>query len=827
MNNLVKFTFNKVTTKLNKQGIEKKVLHGLPSWGEITKENMNNYNITSHTAHAIICGEISGITVLDLDSTLTYETLIREHPELNECYTVRTKNGAHIYFNYDPSINQTTDTINHIDIRSNGGFVIAPPTTYTLKNSTTFTYTNNNGKLIDFPEYIKPMLSQFNKPPETKKTKNKKPIVPVATLCIQEDDIIPNEADTLFINKIIDAGLITQMATPYMEWIKVGFIIKQTLGLIHGFDVFNKFSKLSNAYDENGTRAFWNTKQTFTGKPSTLATLKKNARETNPIIYKQIYTECYPTEPKERKPSKHELETMELVDQYDKLQQLWKTKLNNGDMEELPDGREIPFFMGLYDGVMTDLDAVRKLLRIYPYFKYCKGILYAFNFNSGLWTNNKSEICGIITKFERYLHIMNYLNNNWVRSEFKSYGNCLNLIENLYTLLKTECTDNAWLTKTQNSGLNKLLFPNGWYEFETKTFYDKDTYNFNPDNVFFGCMPFNFEPFTDADIDYMETIKQRLFYDTIGVNLGNYLILNIARGLAGECMKRIIFAIGDTNSGKGVLTKAISYALGEYCGTFNAESLAYRETSSDEAQQNRWILLLFSKRIIISNEVKSNVKFNGNIIKKIVSGGDAVVGRTHGGEETECITHFLPIVFSNDMNPIVPYDSAVHDRVGCVSFSKHFVKDNPSDDTELLMDPNIKFEVATQRFAQCLVGILLMAHADYVDNNKIEPICEEAFNSKDTWIAPSKISPIELFLQDFEFTNIDADFIQTTAIDDWHKSQENIGISSLKLKLLIKEYAKKHNLLNIYSKSHKIKSKNVQCWHGITRSCLLDNDDDI
>ena len=169
MNNFVRFSFNKISTKINKQGIEKKVLNGLPSWSEITKENMDNYNITSHTATAIICGEISGITVLDLDSLLIYETLIKEHPELTECYTVFTKNGAHLYFNYNKGINQTTDTINHIDIRNDGGFVIAPPTTYTLKNSTTFTYTHNNGKLIDFPEYIKPMLSQFNKPIETKK----------------------------------------------------------------------------------------------------------------------------------------------------------------------------------------------------------------------------------------------------------------------------------------------------------------------------------------------------------------------------------------------------------------------------------------------------------------------------------------------------------------------------------------------------------------------------------------------------------------------------------------------------------------------------------
>jgi len=819
MNNLVHFTFPKINTKINKMGIEKKIPQCMPSWADITRDNMHMYHNSDHKCKAILCGEISGITVLDFDTKIAYNELIQEYPELRQCYTVSTLKGYHVYLKYTPDIQSTTNPITNIDIRNNGTIVFAPPTTYTLKNSTIATYeVLINGVLIDFPEYLKPRFIQ-----QPKKISKKKTIIPAiipVASPVDDIDITPNEQDIFFIDKVIDAGLITHLATSYIDWIKIGFIIKLTIGLRRGFDLFNKFSKLSNAYDENAVISFWNTKQTYTGKPATLSSLKRSAKETNPNLYKQIYNECYPKEqkePKEPKISKREKENTEIIEKYGKLEQLWRDKLDRGDIETLPDGREIPFFIGLYDGVMNDLDAVHKLLRIYPYFKFCKNILYAFSFTSGLWTSNKSEVCAMITKFEDYLHIMNNIDGNWVKSEFKSYGNCLNLIEIIYNLIKSQCIDNSWLKRVQNNGLHKLLFPNGWYEFNTKTFYDKTIYPFNPDNVFFGCMPYPFESFTEDDILYMETIKQRLFYDTIGFNLGNYFILNIARGLSGECMKRILFAIGDTNSGKGVLTAAISSALGEYAGTFNAECLAYSESSQDEAQKNRWVLLLSHKRIIISNEVKSEVKFNGNSIKKIVSGGDAIVGRTHGGEETECITHFLPIVFTNDMNPIVPYDSAVHDRVGCIGFNKHFVKDNPSDDTELLMDPNIKSEVATKRFSQCFVGILLMEHANYVDNKKIEPYCEEAINSKDIWIAPNKLNPIDLFLQTYEFTNIETDYIENKSIDDWHADQKNFGISSLKLRLLIKEYAKKNNLNNVISKAKKINKKTTQCWHGITR----------
>ena len=53
-------------------------------------------------------------------------------------------------------------------------------------------------------------------------------------------------------------------------------------------------------------------------------------------------------------------------------------------------------------------------------------------------------------------------------------------------------------------------------------------------------------------------------------------------------------------------------------GSFNAKNLAYKNTSQDETQIMRWALLLRHKRVIFSNEVKSTVELNGNMIEKIV-----------------------------------------------------------------------------------------------------------------------------------------------------------------------------------------------------------------
>ncbi len=60
--------------------------------------------------------------------------------------------------------------------------------------------------------------------------------------------------------------------------------------------------------------------------------------------------------------------------------------------------------------------------------------------------------------------------------------------------------------------------------------------------------------------------------------MDDYLILNLARGLAGDRTKRLFFGLGESGSGKTVITQAIMSSCGDYAGSFNAENLAYRNT---------------------------------------------------------------------------------------------------------------------------------------------------------------------------------------------------------------------------------------------------------
>ena len=76
----------------------------------------------------IVTGKISGITVIDIDTKGGKAVSLDVFPKT---YTVKTPTGGyHLYYQYDPDIQQTANTFPqfpHVDIRNDGGYVLAPP----------------------------------------------------------------------------------------------------------------------------------------------------------------------------------------------------------------------------------------------------------------------------------------------------------------------------------------------------------------------------------------------------------------------------------------------------------------------------------------------------------------------------------------------------------------------------------------------------------------------------------------------------------------------------------------------------------------------------
>lgn len=474
-----------------------------------------------------------------------------------------------------------------------------------------------------------------------------------------------------------------------------------------------------------------------------------------------------------------------------------------GDLGEAKDVEKM-------SGVETDLEAAEKLFSIYPYWVFCEKKLYVFDQDTGLWCDDRTSVNKVIHQHSDYLHVI--VTKSGVKEKSTlSYGNTVKLRDKLPSILETLCKNNNWLKEKEKSSLKKLLFKNGYLDGVEGKFYHKDVYGFNPDIVFFGRIHHDFEI---CDEDYMNDIRERLFYLPLGKEQGEYMVQNLARGLMGDTMKRFMFGLGGTNCGKSVMTSAVTLACGDYVGAFNAENLALRASSDDEARSMRWALLLRYKRLIFSNEMKTKSKINGNMIKKLSSGGeDKAVGRTHGQEECEFIPHFLAIAFANDLPPITPQDDAVINRVKCLSFEKEFVS-NPQEGNpfEIQKKDSIKQEIQTLAFQKALVRLLCSTYVRLID----EGIPEEppaVVEANEEWIGDD-LDPMAEFLLEFRITDNEEHFTQSSKIEAFFDAA-NIDIGMKKFGGLLKKYCILNGHKSVKRGAKSIKGKTKKVWFGI------------
>ena len=77
------------------------------------------------TAMGIICGQVSGLMVLDFDDLRSYRKFCMRFPELVRSYTVKTRRGFHVYFRTRTSVRSQKFVGG--DMKGERSFVIAPP----------------------------------------------------------------------------------------------------------------------------------------------------------------------------------------------------------------------------------------------------------------------------------------------------------------------------------------------------------------------------------------------------------------------------------------------------------------------------------------------------------------------------------------------------------------------------------------------------------------------------------------------------------------------------------------------------------------------------
>ena len=427
----------------------------------------------------------------------------------------------------------------------------------------------------------------------------------------------------------------------------------------------------------------------------------------------------------------------------------------------------------------TDQSCAESILKKFPHFKYCRGEFYAYDDRTGLYSTEPIFIQQLVGKYGGM------------------YTTSMMRRKNVIAMIKTLVIDEQWVAKTERSGLGNMLFADGFYDSETR-----ELHPFNPDVVFFGRIAYNFP----RDAVGIDDIEDRFFTRVLGDGQGKYMLGLVSRALMGVRMKRMLFGLGESNAGKSVTVAAFELAFQDYVGTFDAGNLAFDKSTRDAAAKLRWALILQRKRLIWSNEIKSTESIDGNMVKKLASESDALVGRNHCGAEMSFRPHFLAVVMANDMPKITPYDDAVNNLLRVVSYRKRFV-DNPNGPGELQMDPSVFDEIQTVEFQQKLAALIIKYyHIPMVET-------EEVLDAKREWVTESP-SCIDAFNGFFEITNDPTDFITSAEVQRWLAEAE-IGVTMVKLGKEIKTFCEKNGHTNYINKPKKISGKLVQCYIGI------------
>jgi hypothetical protein len=202
------------------------------------------------------------------------------------------------------------------------------------------------------------------------------------------------------------------------------------------------------------------------------------------------------------------------------------------------------------------------------------------------------------------------------------------------------------------------------------------------------------------------------------------------------------------------------------------------------------------------------------MLKKLSRGGDAITGRFHGGNETAFVFHGLATCFANDFPTIDPCDEAVSRRLHVFSFNKQFVA-NPSNELQLLLDPNIKAEIDTPRFRRCLLMLMCGVYDSARRSGLLEhDSCSEpsfVSDAKESWLG-DELNPFDQALDLFDLTN-DPKHFETSA-DIEYAVQPFLTFRAFAAEL--KRYAQVNQLSSIDVCKRRGEDRvERRCWKGL------------
>lgn len=281
--------------------------------------------------------------------------------------------------------------------------------------------------------------------------------------------------------------------------------------------------------------------------------------------------------------------------------------------------------------------------------------------------------------------------------------------------------DEYFLEKLFHTNLRKLCFKNGYWNFTEKKFC-------NYDDTIYTAVKIN-NNYTPSTEDFRRQVYEKILNPIFANNdeMRDSWLNTTARALAGDIEdKNWVVCMGERDCGKGVLVGMLEKAFGNYCRATNGENFVFKNNIGDSAKALSWLVPFEFKRLILTNEITRDAdntyKINGNILKKLASGGDTIEARVNHKDEINFVCQARPMMFCNDLPPIEPADAKETSYI--YYFPSKFIDDERVGTTikneetnEIIIsyhkkDDNIKSWSRSQDVINAFVDILFESYSE-------------------------------------------------------------------------------------------------------------------
>lgn len=688
----VYFTFGEIKTQLNKKGEEKKNTNDLlpTGWQNITLETVNKYNNRGESV-GILTGKINNLTVIDYDNKNKFnEDNEKFNFFKNGYHIVETNNGYHLYCRYDENIPQTTNDELHIDIRNDGGFVIAPPTKYKLLNGNEVEYkiiNNTDIRQIDNNYYQYLMENGYVK---NKVIEPKKEEPAIEGFGIINNKKANNKMDkdfkmNVYLEEILNC-LSMSRCDNYNDWFHIACIIKNEG---YSSSVFHNFSARSSKYDAEECEKQWNK---CDGGGLNIGTLIRYAQHDNKDMYEKLKNE--------------------------KFEEYKKNKKVNEDKKE------------------KNKNSYNEWIDLLS----CKRLADRF----------MKEWNDFIIISNEQLYV--YSNERWYNEtdDKKKYKLKLYISVDLHNLLEKEILENENLEKKEKDKLIQTLRN---MTSKTGTFNDiinqimplvEQKYNIFDNNPFllgfnngvYDLMDGEFRSYeysdyitlsTGYDYEYIDVEDNKnkelfeelvLFFESIQPNKEQleYFLKVLASGLDGIGYEKLYLYEGRGGNGKGVCSDLMKEILGNYYCQPNNGIIKEMEKANSASPD---MLVLMNKRYINFAEVKGLVSLS--MLRKLTGGNSFKARALHCNLIDFKMTATFCMEFNNSPDLDGKPTDADYRRLNHVSFPVNFTTDENKIGKTIgniqykKAEAKYKTSVWVQKMRNVFLDMLLGVYRQYKD----------------------------------------------------------------------------------------------------------------